>query len=207
MFQPKKYQKKDPEYIFDFINHHPFATLVIQGEELLATHIPVLAEGTAENFRLFGHIAHSNEQIKYLKNGTEALLIFHGAHGYVSSSWYKEKDISTWDYSAVHINCKISLQKKEELEFTLERLVKEFETSQEKPLFYNDIPREMIEEHLPLITGFWAIPTKIQAIAKLHQGFDSEDIQRVISKLEGSKNDLSKELSNNIKKEHDRKDP
>lgn len=205
MFQPKKYQKKDPEYIFDFITRHPFATFVLQGEDLLATHIPILVEGTPENFRLYGHIAHSNEQIRHLKEGIEVLIIFHGVHGYVSSSWYKEKDISTWDYSAVHINAVIKLQTDKELETSLENLVRVFERPQKKPLFYKDIPKKMINDHLPLITGFWCQPTKVRAIAKLHQGYDKEDVHSVISNLENSGNRMSSELSKNIKEEHDRK--
>ena len=203
MFQPKKYQKKDPEYIFEFINRHPFATFVLKGEDLLATHIPILAEGTPEKFRLYGHIAHSNDQIRYLKDGAEALLIFHGAHGYVSSSWYKEKDISTWDYSAVHVNVEISLQNDGELEASLENLVRHFETSQKNPLYYKDIPKKMIEEHLPLITGFWCEPKKVQAIAKLHQGFQKEDIHSVITNLERTGIGMDSELGQNIKEEHD----
>lgn len=203
MFQSKKYRKEDPAYIFKFITRHPFATFVLKGEELLATHIPILVEGTPEKFRLYGHIAHSNEQIQHLKDGTEALIIFHGAHGYVSSSWYKEKDISTWDYSAVHINVSIKLQTQKELETALENLVHHFERPQEKPLLYKDIPKKMIEEHLPLITGFWCEPKKVQAIAKLHQGFQKEDIHSVITNLERTGNEMASELGQNIREEHD----
>lgn len=203
MFQSKKYRKEDPSYIFEFITRHPFATFVLKGEELLATHIPILVEGTPEKFRLYGHIAHSNEQIQHLNDGTEALIIFHGAHGYVSSSWYKEKDISTWDYSAVHINVSIKLQTQKELETALENLVHHFERPQEKPLLYKDIPKKMIDEHLPLITGFWCEPKKVQAIAKLHQGFQKEDIHSVITNLERTGNEMASELGQNIREEHD----
>ena len=202
MFQQKKYLKKDPQYIFDFIENHPFATFVLQGQNLLATHIPILIKGTPDNFTLYGHIAEANEQYKYLKDGLEALLIFHGAQGYVSSSWYKEKNISTWDYSAVHVNVKLKLQSREELVESLEQLVHRFEKGQKQPIFYKDLPQEMLEEHLPLITGFWCEPTKVQGIAKLHQGFDREDIHSVTQHLEAREDALSSKLSENIKKEH-----
>ena len=202
MFQPNKYQKQDPEYIYKFIKQHPFATFVLKGKDLLATHIPVLIKGTPEKFTLYGHIANSNEQIVHQKDNVEALLIFHGAHANVSSSWYREKDISTWDYSAVHVNVKLKLQTSEELERSLDELVQNFEKSQKAPLYYKDIPKEMIEEHLPLITGFWCEPYRIQAIAKLHQGYKKEDIHSVINNLEATGNSLDTELSQNIKKEH-----
>ena len=200
MFRQKKYLKKDPQYIFNFIEQHPFATFVLQGEDLLATHIPVLIEGTSENFRLFGHIAEAHEQYKFLKDGIEALLIFHGPQAYVSSSWYKNIDISTWDYSAVHVNVKLNIQTREELEQSLAVLIRKFEKDQKCPVHYQDLPKDMIEDHLPLITGFWCEPIRIQAIAKLHQGFDIDDVQAISSNLEERQ---EFKLSNNIKKEHD----
>lgn len=202
MYQPKKYQKKDHNYIFNFIQSHPFATFVINGNRLLATHIPVLTEGDAENFRLFGHIANHNQQFQYLKDGTEALVIFQGPHAYVSSSWYKQKDISTWDYSAVHVNVRLKLQSTSELEENLKSLVKHFEKDQDNPLYYNEIPDGIVNDHLPQITGFWCEPFKVDAIAKLHQGFDKEDISRVTSHLEKQQGCQASALSKDIKKEH-----
>jgi len=202
MYQPKRYQKSDSAYFKEFITAHPFATLVIQGERLLATHIPVLIDDSKPEIILFGHIANFNKQLNYLKENAEVLLIFQGAHGYVSSSWYKEKDISTWDYSAVHVNAKIHLQTSSELESSLEKLVNHFEKKQENPLFYNEIPTDMLKEHLPLITGFWCEPFKIESVAKLHQGYAEEDVQLSIEHL--SKYSATAQLSKDIKKEHDR---
>ena len=202
MFRQKKYLKQDPQYIYNFIDHHPFATFVLQGEELLATHIPVLLKGTPEKFLLYGHIAEANEQYKFLKDGLEALLIFHGAHGYVSSSWYKDINISTWDYSAVHVNVKLKLQTREELEESLQELIRRFEKDQESPIYYKDLPRDMVEDHLPWITGFWCEPVKVQAIAKLHQGFEKDDVQSVSRHLEEQQEPMCSHLSKNIKREH-----
>ena len=202
MYQPKKYRKNDSAYFKEFITAHPFATLVIQGERLLATHIPVLLDDSKPEITLFGHIANFNEQLKYLKEYAEVLLIFQGASGYVSSSWYKEKDISTWDYSAVHVNAKIRLQTSRELESSLEKLVNQFEKKQENPLFYNEIPAAMLNEHLPLITGFWCEPFKIEGVAKLHQSYAEEDVQSSIEHL--AKCPSTEQLSQDIKKEHDR---
>ena len=202
MFQPKKYLKNDPEYIFEFIQNNPFATFVIKGKELLATHIPVLVKGEPGNFLLYGHIAEANEQYECLTDDLEALLIFQGPHAYVSSSWYKEKNISTWDYSAVHINVKLKLQSEEVLKDSLKELVAHFEKDQKKPLYFEEYPKKMVVEHLPLITGFWCHPTKIQAIAKHHQGFEKDDIKNVTRQLEERGSCLASELSKNIKKEH-----
>ena len=201
MYRPEKYQKDDKDFIFRFIQENPFASFIVKGDRLLATHIPVLVKGDAENFTLYGHIANHNEQLSYLKDGTEALLIFHGPHSYISSSWYKEKDISTWDYTAVHVNARIKLQSEKELEESLVKLVSHFEKEQEKPLYYEDIPDKMLEEHLPLITGFWLEPVKVQGIAKLHQSYESEDIHRVTQHLKQG-DSMEQELCRYIKTEN-----
>lgn len=202
MFLQKKYLKENRKYIFEFIKNHPFATFVLNGDEILATHIPILVKGTADDFVLYGHIAEANEQYGFLKDGVEALLIFQGAHGYVSSSWYREKNISTWDYSAVHVNVKLKIQSREELVESLKNLVHHFEKEQKQPLFFENLPKEMVEDHLPLITGFWCEPVSIKAIAKLHQGFEKEDIHSVTQHLKDRTDPLSARLSDNIKKEH-----
>ncbi len=202
MYRPPKYRKDDKEFIFSFIQENPFASFIVNGRELLATHIPVLTQGNAGDFRLYSHIANHNEQREFLRDGREALLIFHGPHSYISSSWYREKDISTWDYTAVHVNARIKLQSANELENSLQKLVAHFEKDQEKPLFYEDLPEKMLEEHLPLITGFWLEPFKIEGIAKLHQSYAKHDVETVTSKLDHSGSSRKKELSEAIKKEN-----
>ena len=202
MYLPKKYQKTDSSYIFDFINQHPFATVVSPGNRLMATHLPVLTEGTSDNFRLFSHLANHNEQLQLLKDDSEALLIFQGAQAYISSSWYKEKDISTWDYSAVHVNVRVRRQTEKELEESLIKLVHHFEKDQKSPLMYHDIPKPMLLEHLPLITGFWCEIIHMEAIAKLHQGYPKEDVISVMGHLAAQENPGARELKNDIQKEH-----
>lgn len=194
---------KDDSTIYDFIHQHPFATFILNGNRLLGTHIPVLAEGQSDQFRLFGHISdHFNEQKKYLKNGVEALLIFHEPQAYVSSSWYQKKNISTWDYAAVHVNAKITVQTDDELESSLKKLVHRFEKNQEKPLFYDEIPKKMIDDQFPHITGFWAEPFYIEAVAKLNQGYKEEDVESTIKHLENQKDPEAQRLAGLMRKEH-----
>lgn len=201
MYQPKRFQKEKDDYQLKFIKNHPFATLIVKENEFLATHIPILIEEKTDKKILYGHIANHNKMKEVLKDGTEVLLIFQGAHGYISSSWYTNKDISTWDYSAVHVKATIKIQIPEELETSLRKLIKKFEQPMENPLLYDDIPQEIIDENFKQITGFWLYPTKIEAIAKYHQGFSKKDVHHIIQKLKG-KNDG---LAQVIKKEHTRK--
>lgn len=203
MYQKKNYIEEDDSAIFDFINEHPFATFVLKGDRLLGTHIPVLTEGDSNQFRLFGHISnHFNEQKEYLTDDAEALLIFHGPNAYISSSWYEKKSISTWDYSAVHVNARIKVQTDQELERSLEKLVHHFEKNQEKPLYYDKIPEKKIENQFPHITGFWADPFHIDAVTKLHQGYKKEDVESTIRHLEKQDAPEAQRLAELMRKEH-----
>lgn len=202
MYRSEKYKKDDKQFIFSFIKKNPFATVIMNGNRLMATHLPVLLAGSEDEWLLYTHLANHNEQAALVKEGAEALIIFHGPHSYISSSWYKEKDISTWDYSAVHVNAKLKIQTREELENSLENLVKHFEKEQRSPLYYKDIPRAMLEDHLPLITGFWLDPVKVEGVAKLHQSYPKHDVQAVIDNLNSSGDAMKQELGKAIKKEN-----
>ncbi|MEK6481414.1 FMN-binding negative transcriptional regulator [Catalinimonas sp. 4WD22] len=203
MYKPSQYKKEDPEYVLQFIREHPFATFVLQAERLLATHIPILSKGSTDDFFLFGHVAVHNPQRERLQDEMEVLLIFQGPDAYISSSWYSKPDISTWNYSAVHINARLKIQREEELRESLKELVAHFESRQANPVYYDDIPKEIIESHLPKITGFWLYPTRIDAIAKLSQNKKSVDVTSVIAHLKEQTCPAHSELIHQIKKEND----
>lgn len=203
MYQPSHFATKDSEYILDFINKHPFAIMVSRGKRLIATHIPILINENADELQLYGHIANHNDQHKYLEDGAEVLLIFSGPHGYISSSWYKEADISTWNYAAVHINATLKIQSSEELESSLKKLVHRFESSEENPLIFDDLPSDIIESHLPRITGFWLNPVKIEAISKMSQNQPEENVSSILEHLNKQKG--AAKLCDYIKKEHEKK--
>lgn len=205
MYRPEKYKKDDKKFVFSFIQENPFATFIMNGDRLLGTHIPVLPEGDENCWTLFSHIANHNEQAGLLKDGEEALIIFHGPHSYISSSWYREKDISTWDYTAVHVNARIKLQSREELINSLGKLVYRFEENQERPLYYEELPQKMLQEHLPLITGFWLEPYKVEGVAKLHQSYPIQDVEMVTRKLDESDDCMHRKLAKEIRKENNHK--
>ena len=201
MYRPEKYIKDDPEHILQFILKNPFATIISTGSELTATHIPVIVEDEG-NLLLSAHIANHNTQIRQLRDGAKVLLVFQGAHAYISSSWYAEKDISTWDYSAVHVHAEIKLQNMAELQASLRKLVNRFEKDQQDPLNFEELPEPMIQDHIGLITGFWLKPYKVQGIAKLHQNYTKGDLQNVTAKLKSKDDPLAKQLSQDIQDEN-----
>ena len=183
MYQPRHFKNDSPSFIFNFIKEYPFATIVVQGNQLLATHVPVLIEGSVGEFRLYAHIANHNPIREFLVDKLEMLLIFKGPDAYVSSSWYSQPEVPTWDYSAVHINAKIKLQSDAELQSSLEKLISRFENTMEIPLQYKDIPNKVWDDNFKGITGFWLEPFKSVGVEKLHQGFPKEDIKNISQNL------------------------
>ena len=184
MYQPGKYKNDSRDFIFKFIQNHPFATCIVQGRYLLATHIPVLVKGSHENFRLFGHIANHNPMRRVLKDNLEMLLIFKGPDAYISSSWYTSPEVPTWDYVAAHINATVNLQTSEELENSLRELIAHFEKDSNHPLRPTEIPETIWKENFEGITGFWLDPFILKGIEKLHQGFEKNDIENIAKELE-----------------------
>lgn len=183
MYQPRKYKNQNQNFHFDFIQKNPFATIVINGDHLLATHVPILIEGNPQQFQLYGHLANHNPMCDFLKDGIEMLIIFHGPHTYVSSSWYEKPGISTWDYSAVHVRATVTVQNDQELEECLSKLIFHFERDQQNPVLKKDIPQDVWDEDFPDITGFWLKPKEVLGIKKWHQNFSKTDRKSVAENL------------------------
>jgi predicted FMN-binding regulatory protein PaiB len=79
------------------IREHGWAVLVTAaGGILQAAHVPCLLDrdrdlgGDAEQLVIVGHTARADPVSAALRAGNESLLIFQGAHGYVSPAWYGE---------------------------------------------------------------------------------------------------------------------
>lgn len=205
MYQSPHYRRDDPAFTLSFIKEHPFATLICQGERLVATHIPLLVGDVPQAYVLEGHIALHNPMASYLQNQKEVLAVFQGLHGYISSSWYSRNDISTWDYSAVHVYGKIKLQSQQELLTSLKNLVAHFEDMQEHPHYMADLDPQMIEENIVQIIGFVITPITVEGIVKMSQNRSREDVFSIVKKLEQKNCPFSALLAEKIRKENDSK--
>ena len=105
MYIPQHYRNENLKEVREFIINNSFGILINQIDgKPWATHIPLeLDKDSNGKDILYGHIAKANPQWKYFDDASEVLCIFNGPHSYVSSSWYKEEEVPTWNYIAVHI--------------------------------------------------------------------------------------------------------
>lgn len=62
-----------------------------------------------------------------------------GPHSYISSSWYENEEVPTWNYQAVHIYGKASILDKEELIDELTTMLKKYEEHRENSVLWDKL--------------------------------------------------------------------
>lgn len=104
MYIPKFYKVTDPDEIREFVRHHSFGTLVTTRKgRPIATHLPLQFVQEEEQYWVTGHMAYGNPQWGTFEDADEVLVMFQGPHAYISSSWYEQENVPTWNYQAVHL--------------------------------------------------------------------------------------------------------
>lgn len=200
MYTPQHYKKTDLAEIKDFLASNSFGILVNQiNGKPWATHIPleldVLESGEEI---LVGHISKANPQWKNFENADQVLCIFNGPHSYISSSWYKEEEVPTWNYIAVHVYGTIKILDEAAVLASLHKLVDKYEKGSKNPISINDMSKNTMRQ-IKGIVGFQISVDEIQATYKLSQT-RPEDHPKIISELEETDNSGSKEIAKCMRK-------
>ena len=92
------------------IHANPFALVISSAcGRLTATPLPLLLDKeTNGGWVLIGHFGRTNPQIAQLQETPRALIIFQGAHGYISPSWMRDRtQAPTWNYMMVQFQANI----------------------------------------------------------------------------------------------------
>ena len=175
MYIPHKYQKKELEEVKEFLRENAFAILVNQVDgRPWATHIPLEFETDKQGKDLLvGHISKANPQGAHFEAQQEVLCIFNGPHSYISSSWYKEEEVPTWNYIAIHIYGKLKVLEEAEVLSSLHKLVDKYEARSKHPVSLDAMSAKTMRQ-LKGIIGFKIEITEIQAAYKLSQGREGD---------------------------------
>jgi transcriptional regulator len=199
MYTPIQYQNKDIEEIKKFLHHNSFGILInVVDHKPWGTHIPLELETDVDgNDILVGHIAKANPQWKHFKNDAEVLCIFNGPHAYVSSSWYKEEEVPTWNYIAVHVYGALQVLTEEETMQSMHRLVDKYEKSSKNPISLNNLSAKTLRQ-VKGVVGFKITISDIQATYKLSQT-QKDDHHTIISELEERPNSGSQGIADYMK--------
>ena len=183
MYIPHYYKNENLAEIKDFLNHNSFGILVNQLDgKPWATHIPLELDRTEEGKDvLVSHISKANPQWKAFESNTEVLCIFNGPHAYVSSSWYQEEEVPTWNYIAVHVYGKIKILNEDETMASLHKLVDKYEKGSKNPLSLNDLSPKTLRQ-VKGIVAFQIEISDIQAAYKLSQT-RPQDHAKIVAEL------------------------
>ena len=194
MYTPKLYREEDREKIIEFLKQNNFPVVVSHdGEELVATHLPVeIIAGEGDALTILGHMSRANPQWKSFGE-QEVLLIFQGAHTYISPRWYNHVNVPTWNYMMVHIYGRVQAVEGEELHLLLSQLVGSHEAGTSYRL--ENLPEDFVQKEMKGVFGFALNVTRIDAGYKLSQNRNDEDHENIIRELEKRGDENSKEVA------------
>ncbi len=183
MYIPAHYKNENLEEVKEFIAQNSFGILVNQVKgRPWATHIPLELDLDQEGRDiLVGHISKANLQLKDFEKDQEVLCIFNGPHSYISSSWYKEEEVPTWNYIAVHAYGTLQLLDEGAILASLHKLVDKYQQNSDHPLSLKDLSPNTMRQTKGII-GFQIVIKEIQAAYKLSQG-RKEDHPNIIHEL------------------------
>ncbi len=184
MYIPEHFRNEDRATALAFMRANPFAILVSNTEQgPFATHIPVVVRESGDRLTIRGHVARANPHWQYLQNGLTALMIFHGAHAYISPANYETREVvPTWNYGAIHVYGGVRTYfANEELLSMLDDLIPTFEAAYgEQWASLSDTYRQRMLSH---IVGFEIKVVKIEIKFKLSQNRTKQEQQNIIDAL------------------------
>ncbi len=198
MHIPKLYREEDREKIIEFLKQNNFPALVSHdGEKLVATHLPVEIITDEEGaLTILGHMSRANPQWKSFGE-QEVLLIFQGAHTYISPRWYNHVNVPTWNYMMVHVYGKVRSVEGEELHSLLSQLVGRHEAGTSYRL--ENLPEEFVQKEMKGVFGFALDVTRIDAGYKLSQNRDEEDHENIVHELESRGDENSMKVAKGMR--------
>jgi transcriptional regulator len=190
MYTPKSFQVTDLEQISSFMQANNFATLVSwDAGRPLASHLLFeVVPGKPGEFTLNSHLARANDQWRTFTPENEVLVIFGGAHTYISPRWYSRAgNVPTWNYLAVHAYGVVAIvDDQDELYGILSRLVDRYESNSGAiPEYHLDtLPKELVFEKMKGVVGLRIRLTRLEAKFKLSQNHSRPERENITIELE-----------------------
>ena len=188
MYTPRA-NRVDDDAAFELVARSGFGQLVSGGVSgLQATGLPLLLDREARTLR--GHFARVNDHWSDL-DGTDVLVLFQLADGYVSPGWYPSKAedsrvVPTWNYEVVHVHGRATIHDDAGWVRRLVTDLTERHESQRGDLetrpewAVTDAPDDFIERQLRAIVGVEIAIERIAGKRKLSQNRSDDDRQGVI---------------------------
>lgn len=186
MYNSAQFKEEDPQQVIAFMKAHPFAMLIGNSNgRAVATQVPLMIEEREGKLFLLGHITRKQDHQLVFEENAEALVIFTGAHAYVSATWYQNpQTVSTWNYSSVHVRGKLVFLDEEGLIDALRKLSLHYEKhNTQSSTIYDNLPADYAAKMLKAIVGFEIEVASIDHVFKLSQNRDEKSYDNIISHL------------------------
>ena len=187
MYSLPHFKEKDQQAVIDFMKRHPFAMLIGCNDNLsYATQIPFLFEERENILFLTGHIMRKQDHQLAFEKNPDVLVVFTGAHTYVSASWYENPhQASTWNYMSVHARGKIRFTDQQGLEEALKKLTLHYENNNpHSSTVFDNLPEDYRNRLMKSIIAFEIEIKSIENVFKLSQNRDEKSFHHIIDKLE-----------------------
>jgi transcriptional regulator len=187
MYNLPYHKERNQQVIREFIDNHPFAFLSGCGPGCrpIVTQVPVFIEEKDGRKILSGHIMKNTDHHKAFLHNKNVLVVFTGAHTYVSGTWYSNPYIaSTWNYMSVHVKGSIRFLDDLALEDMLRKTTLHFENyDQQSTTIFDNLPSEFRQKVIHAIVAFEIEVTEMDNVFKLSQDRDAQSYHNIIGKL------------------------
>jgi transcriptional regulator len=163
-----------------------------------ATHLPFLvddARGPLGTLR--GHVARANPHWRYLAAGRPTLVVFSGAHAYVSPAWYaSHPSVPTWNYVAVHASgTGVLVEDPARVKTLLVDLVRVYEGEGPAAWSFESLPADYVDGMQRGIVAFEIPIERLEGKAKLSQNRSAEDQARTREALAAADDPLARAVA------------
>jgi transcriptional regulator len=192
MYVPSLYSETNAQELHRLIREHPLGMLVAaMPDGLEAQHIPFVLEAErGTRGVLIAHVARANPVWEQLAEGQEVLVVFRGAHGYISPNWYESKrethqHVPTWNYEIVHAHGRVRIFDDEKfVRGMVAKLTRQQESALPEPWKMSDAPADYLAGQLAHIVGMGVEITRLEGKRKLSQNRERRDFDSTIEALQ-----------------------
>lgn len=198
MYTPRAFAETDLLWLDRLLARDAFITLLTTGDDGLpqASRLPVLYRRDGQQIELLGHWARPNPQAR--QPGPAKVLI-DGPHGYVSASWYPDKEqaarVPTWNYAAAELTGQLhTFNDDDALCSLMQQLSGHFEHTVGQSWEFEPA-RGDHRRQLRGIVGFRFVAEQVQITLKLSQNHPEANQLAVVTELERLASPLPHELA------------
>ena len=200
MYVPKHFEVTDTAWCHALIRAQSFALMITADDTgaPFATHLPILVdERRGPLGTLRGHVARANPHWRHLAAGRPTLVVFSGAHAYVSPSWYATHPaVPTWNYVAVHASGTGALvEDAEQVRALLADLVHVYESPGPEAWSFEALPADYVAGMQRGIVAFEIPIARLEGKAKLSQNRDAVDRGRTREALAASADPVARAVA------------